>query len=190
MKKINYIAVFFASALILLSCGRASNMEEKMMCEDSASMPESFLNKTEMDFLTDTLNSQQKELFGKRAIQKLEDYYNYVEIISNKNYDAALRDHAKTLASELFLDKKNTGLILDSISSTPSDSSAVSINNIAIKSIPKMINDSLYKGSLMFEEKVHNKIQARYTGFIIKKVTKNFGQEQSLVWETYLDFSK
>jgi hypothetical protein len=188
MKQINYIFLFVA--FTLLSCGRAMEKEEKMKEQDSSVLSENTIDKTELDFLTDSLSDKQKELFGKRAIQKLEDYYNYIEILSNKNYDTTLRNHAMVLATELFLDKKNIEPIIDSYSNNSTDSIAVSIHNVSISSVPVTITDSTYRGELVFEERIKNKTKIQHINFIIKKGNKHFGQEEHSVWETYLDYNK
>ena len=188
MKDLKYIFVF--TALILFSCGRSMQEKETVSAKEDSTL--SFENarkndEPEMSFLSDTLNEKQKELFGKRAIQKLEDYYGYMEIISNKKYNTTLRDHARSLAKELFLDKENIILAPDSIANAQ-DSLCVTIYNIAISSSPQSMNDSIYKGKVVFEEQIGaNAKQTRSRGFIIKKIRKNFGSEQNFIWETYLE---
>lgn len=181
MKEIKYIPAILI--FFFFACGRSSISEDK--AEQDANGNSNIA--IERDFSTDTLNYEQKELFGKRAIQKLEDYYGYIELFTNKKYDITLRHHARKLAAELFSDKQGIEQVLDSLSTIISDSVTTSISNISIRTEVINTTDSIYKGVISFNEKFQKHTEEKSIGFIIKKTNKSFGQEQNMVWETFLE---
>ncbi|MES2590808.1 MAG: hypothetical protein V4608_02900 [Bacteroidota bacterium] len=183
MKKKKYITITLIGACCLFSCAPSAE-SEKIVAQDSIHLSD--IQTMEMDFTTDTLNNEQVELFGKTAIQKLEDLYGYIEIFTNEKYDTTLREHAKSLAAEVFSDKQNIEPFMNSISTVISDSGSVSLSNSLIRSEAKITNDTIYSGVISFEEQFQKSTKKRTIGFIIKKTNKSFGQEQNVVWETYL----
>ena len=183
MKIFRYIVV--AWCIALFSCGRSMEQSEKAPAmTDSINQTDSTYAASgfEINFSSDTLSTHQKEVFARRAIQKLEDYYDYVEIISGPKYDTVLRNHAVVLAKDLFFNLENNLLNIDSIRMAQ-DVPRILIENPSVI----LFNDSTLIGQIRFQEKRgSDEKQTRYIGFTIKKVNKEFGTEQNLVWETYL----
>ena len=188
MRNNRYIYIlFFAANCILFSCAQGSMEAEKamVMSKDSVAYTEGDQEQIELNFSSDTLSEEQKDLFGKRAIQKLEDYYDCLEIISNPKYDSTLRVEAKNIAAELFYDTSHAQRRLNTSYINPSSGKVMALN-IFVFSAPKSVNDSIYKDKIRHEvgfDSQHN----LYVSFTIRKVKKNFGNEQQVVWETYLE---
>jgi len=106
MKKNLYIYFFglLLFALLLISCGRA--MRENEMAKMKSKADTIIVNNANMldAFEADSLSPEQLTLFQQRGQQKLEDFINYIELISNKKYDRELRLAACQQALELFTD--------------------------------------------------------------------------------------
>ncbi len=149
--------------------------------------------------------------FEGRAIQKLEEFAGYIEIISNKTYDIKLREHALTLAAKLFYDEqikiKNSDMQLSSMSVMELNEylNAILDNGYAkivveisdqdyIENLKQSKSDS-YSGKLIFEQTntyYKNKdIQEKTTekkevDIILEKSDKDFGKRTMSVWNVFL----
>ena len=193
MKNSLYIYLFVI-CLTLTSCASRSNKEDaqaydKIMLDTTVSLSLENRENISMNFSSDSLTIEQKKLFAKRAIQKLEDYYNCLQIISNKKYDVMLRNRGKGIAEDLFVDKMTIQYTLDSISKITEDSLGITIRNIVVSNVIVMRNDSTYQGEILFDEKQTKNfvIRQRTAKFLIKKVHKNFGSNKEIVWEVFLN---
>jgi hypothetical protein len=180
--------MFVGASLLLSSCASNSMREqEKAARMDSVAYEGADKKDMEANFSTDTLNEAQKELFSKRAVQKLEDFYGYAAIASNNKYDTALRIQAMTLAEDLFSDTANIRKILVMSANMVIEDSTV--RNMRITQPATAINDSVYRGEISFD--LHkSEIKDQHIGFIIKKINKDFGTEKRSVWEAYLEAGK
>jgi hypothetical protein len=149
--------------------------------------------------------------FEGRAIQKLEDFANYLEIISNKEYDITLRKHALSLAGKLFYNDnikiKNSDKLLSSLSVLELNEYLNSIlkngyakitveisNQSYIESLKQSKSDS-YSGKLLFEQTntyiEDNKVQEKKTekkevDIILIRKEKEFGKKTIPVWNVFL----
>jgi hypothetical protein len=53
------------------------------------------------------------------------------------------------------------------------------------------LNDSTYQGGIAFEMHTNNNEgRKEHINFTVRKIQKNFGTEEKLVWETYLEMNK
>ena len=149
--------------------------------------------------------------FEGRAIQKLEEFAGYIEIISNKTYDIKLREHALTLAAKLFYDKeikiKNSDKQLSSMSVLELNDYLNSILENGYAKIVVEISDQdyvenlkqsktdSYSGKLIFEQTntyYKNKdvkektTEKKEVDIILEKSDKNFGKRTMSVWNVFL----
>lgn len=56
----------------------------------------------EEEFSTSELQLKQVQAFEIRAVQKVHDFCNYIQLVSDKNYDEKFRTHSKKTALNLF----------------------------------------------------------------------------------------
>lgn len=183
MKKSNNIVGVLLCSLLLLGCAQKS--EKGAMAEVEMAATDSVYIMSEeikVDTIENTLSPSQLESFGKRALQKVEDYYNCRQIVSNGSYDSTMRNQAKVMASKLFLNNTNTVSYLDSVLKI-----SATISNVKLVAEPAFVNDSTYSGIVAFEEQGYDMQKSpRQLQFVIRKTTKYFGNDQQYVWETLL----
>ena len=92
--------IYILSFLICYGCAQDSSAENKMMVEDS--MVEEALDSV----TTNNLGGIDLRPYEQLAIQKLEDFGGYIEIISNPNYDNEFKKQAMEMARALFYNGK------------------------------------------------------------------------------------
>jgi len=139
--------------------------------------------------------------FEGRAIQKLEDFAGYIEIISNKEYDIKLREHALTLATKLFYNSEikinNSDKLLSSFTVLNSGYTKIVVeisNQEYVENLKQSKSDS-YSGKLLFEQTNTyfgtNDIQEKSkekkeVDIILVRTEKEFGKKTKSVWNVFL----
>ncbi|MFI5151307.1 MAG: hypothetical protein ACHQRM_16365 [Bacteroidia bacterium] len=151
--------------------------------------------KNELEILTaDTLSKAEQDAMIKRAQEKRDDYYSYEEIINNPQYDTSLRNHARVLAEAMFVSKStdrqkntiSTGLngAAGTYTVTVTDANGC---EAVVSGLAYSGKDSTYSGSLPVRDKnVHPDSKRGVTGFVVRKVPKQFGNKEIKVWEVFL----
>ncbi len=170
-------------------------------------------NNTVIDKNTFTANELSRfeiKGFENHAIQKIEEYASYIQIISNKSYDSKLRKQAIILAKNLFNNKnisfKNIDTeitkkheiyideLLSSIYGSNFSKISVNVSNFIVSEELKPYENH-FKGKITFtktntyyknnklisESKSLNEIEI----FLIK-TEKTFGNEKNIVWNVFL----
>lgn len=162
-----------------------------------------------------TVNQQQStyELTGfeGRAVQKVEELAEYIEIISDKDYDSIFRKRAFSMAVKLFKDQdikiSNSDKLLSSLSILGLNNylNAVMENGYAkivveisnreyVENLSQSKSDA-YSGKLLFDQTNYyykNKnLQKKNTekkevDIILVKTEKKFGKKTKSVWNVYL----
>ena len=157
-------------------------------------------------FTSKKLTNFQLKGFEKRASQKIIDYANYIQIISDKSYDLSLRKHALNLSKELFANKNvsvkmynnkisNKNKIelseyLNLILKSDYSKIVVEISGINILQNLKTNKNNSYEGKISYNETIKfykNKTitftdkQKREIEIYLIKVSKNFGSTQTKV---------
>lgn len=169
------------------------------------------ISEQEKNFTKTELTKEELTVFENRAKQKVLDFSNYIQLLSNDDTDKKLREHLKGTAIELF--KDSTCLIYDSV--LISDISKVSIKSYLdylvnndyhiIKSeisdleIFKQFTESsngLYKGTISFNQimtfendkgVVIKSIEVKkIIEIVLVKNVKKFGSKEKVVWEVKL----
>lgn len=193
MKKFKHITRLTAAvtaAVLLYSCGAADRSEEARapMREAADSTAIAVASDTESGLFADSLSEEQKGMLSKRAIQKLEDYFGCLDIMSDEKYDSTLRSQAKEIAVQMFYDQKKVLDMFSIAGDTPSGRTKTIVSDPVVSSLPQAVNDSTYAGKISFELQTNDRPGRReQVGFTVRKTKKTFGTEQRSVWETYLE---
>jgi hypothetical protein len=164
----------------------------------------------EKDFTSNNLSNNRLETFELRAKQKVGDFINYLEIISDKSYDLSFREYAIETALKLFSSKNcmvndfdiNTGeqklfnikqYLLMFFKSKYSKINTKTENISIVNHLEN--NNSVYVGTITYSqnitghsntETVIDKTSIKKIGITLKKVEKKFGNHKKNVWEVML----
>lgn len=164
------------------------------------------------DFTSEALTEEKLAVFDQRAIQKLKDYANYIEIISTGTYNNAFRKQAVDMALELFSDlnvmisdslieinkekKININDFFLRLLKTKFQKVTVSISDIQLSEPLKKTDPANYSGTISFKETVSlfntetkpEKVRTyqRKALIVLKKVQKDFGSKKKIIWEVML----
>jgi hypothetical protein len=163
-------------------------------------------------FRKDNLMEEDLHAFESRAQQKIKDYANYIEIISDKKYDSNLRKEAGSTALKLFSSPETE--ITESLNKDEKDKSWKTneyLNALTVSSYQKVTlqikdltltkelqkqKDNTYRGQISFvqtmkgynkkEEQILLKTSEKKAEIILKKVKKQFGKETEEIWEVFI----
>jgi hypothetical protein len=214
MKKYIHILVFamvLGLLSTLISCGPSH--EEKMFAMDSIAVDKNLSQvlptDLEQTFESDSLTAEQLVVFQQRGAEKLADFINYVEIISNKQYDKQLRQEVRKQIIDLFesdqalvaipltgiKESKPVSKFLDEIYKGGYDSIKVKTDSVVLSTLVRVDSLPVYKGVISGKVKIQayrNKkmefddMQIQQARTIVRKVEKDFGGEKRSVWEVML----
>ncbi|MCH8330179.1 MAG: hypothetical protein IH946_02185 [Bacteroidetes bacterium] len=151
-------------------------------------------------FKSDVLADEALDAFENRAMQKLEDFYNFVEIIRGSTTDSVLNRQAKRLALNLFSNSDCSIIIpekeitiIDYLESQRSEDFGklnTSIFNVTVSDPLTLMDDVTFAGKLSFQlqgSKKGSVEQGKKSVFImLRKVPKSFGKEEQLIWQVFL----
>ena len=208
MSWIKYILIFI---MIYVVCSaRTCNEDEDVAARREEQNIMNLKDSVVFIFMSDSLNDLLLRAFEVSAAGKLNDFADYLKIISDTTIDLNFRQHAADLVKELFVTDKikfhyqgrarpesgfNTLELL--LSQSISGRSSYLINPIQI-SVSRQFeweNDSTYTGNLSFINRCvpFNDIDKTKTEsrklmidiYLIKK-NRSFGKDQIKVWEVYL----
>ncbi|PJB15171.1 MAG: hypothetical protein CO118_04800 [Flavobacteriales bacterium CG_4_9_14_3_um_filter_32_8] len=117
MRKLISNIIVFYTLLLLYSCASESqdrnNMTTATEAESASQFNEDISLEKKMNVKNTLLTTEQKEAFQLRAIEKLEDFIDYLKIIADQKIDSELKQHSISLALELFIN--DSTLFTDSI---------------------------------------------------------------------------
>jgi hypothetical protein len=119
MRKFILHTIIYSFALLLFSCAGMSKDENTdtlnapTETEKTPTLDDDMGLEKKSDSKRIKLTKEQKEAFQLRAIQKFQDFIDYIKIISNQKVDVTLRNHSLDLVLELFIN--DSILIKDSI---------------------------------------------------------------------------
>lgn len=161
----------------------------------------------EHEFSNTTLEAKHILAFENRAKQKVRDFCNYIQLISDKSYDEKFRAHSKKTALALFNSTECT--IVDSLIS--GEQSGIGIEDYFIKILQtnysKIVGEATdivlsqdlaisplgsyfgtisYTHHLKFYDKKDRLIQAfsekKEVGVTLSRKTKAFGDTEKIIW--------
>lgn len=197
---------------IWMSCSSASH--EKMEIQEVNAVPEMTIappasEALEETFESDTLTAEQLTVFQQRGAEKLADFINYIEIISNKRYDKQLRLEIRKQIEGLFetpstlvaipitgnKESKMVSQFLDEIYKGTFDSIKVKTDSVVLSTPVKTTQPLKYEGSVSANVRImvyrNNKLEfssmelQRAKTHVIK-VEKDFGGKKGRIWEVVL----
>ena len=193
MKKLKIIL------LLLIPISGFGQSNDKAIAAPAPAASMSYSKDVEMNtaaFTAPMVNQPQVGTFQKRGIQKLQDFYNYLTIVSNPKIDKTLRENAKTQAKQLFYGvdcKVNTIIASAFIDSCFNLNKGVEWKAVDVVISENMAastdaNDSvIYRGEITFKESVDATIsRAKNAQIILSKSEKQFGNTKREVWEVYI----
>jgi hypothetical protein len=220
MKQNRHIALFVVMIsffTMLVSCGPSAEEKQKSEQEIVSTPPsmDEVVKETparetlEQTFEADTLTAGQLTAFQQRGAEKLADFINYMELISNKTYDGRLRLELGKQAEALFADptawiaisindkkeKKQLTAFLDDFYKNEYDSIKVKTDSVVMQQPERADKGGIYKGTVSEKVSVmgykNKKIVFSSTGLreattLILKMEKNFGGDKKMVWEVML----
>jgi hypothetical protein len=207
--------VMWMMALIAFSLLSCSSSGHKMAMEasqqDSIGLKDSIAAVKTYEFEKDSLSASSLKAFELRAIQKLYDVADYIQILSDRSIDKSFRIQAKQMMFDVFSDASNT----ISFSSNPEESlEKISISDFLDKMLasqfPKLkmeINQvktvqglqrkdkDTYEGQLTFHQvtyridptrKVKLNEHQMKANISLARITKTFGTTTKEVWIVFL----
>jgi len=196
MKKGFWIIV---AAFAFSSCASVSNEEVGFR---KANIPSDAGAPIVVQFTGDNLTAPHLRAFEQRAIEKLQDFSDYLRIISDRSYSEEFRSAAILQAQDMFIDHSQIRLIEEKepakvnrfLMETARDTSAQYhvFRNIAVKDSLRYESEILYEGSLVFQYGVAEQGDTiwnerdRIAEFYLMKTQKNFGSLEKMIWEVFL----
>lgn len=213
MRKQLHIALFLITSVficMLLSCGPSREEKQDASFSSSDLAPNNNDAKMEETFEADTLSNEQLKVFQQRAQQKLEDFINYIEIISNKTYDSELRLVARNQIVELFADSsilvnvaagkieknpKPVSAFLNEVYQAEYDSIKIKTDSVVVEQPIKADEAMTYIGYVTAKVNIKgykngqvsfNSVAIQKAKTIIRKTQKRFGEETRTIWTVAL----
>jgi hypothetical protein len=206
-----WIGNIFILTLIWIICGARScnendNLKEQREKKLLSASKDSIKQSSEIDSPT----NQNIRGFEATAILKLQDFADYLKIVSDSSMDLTFRKHASEMAGKLFISKQ---IDTRNWSKNYNEHDLNTLDKLLEKSLkqgrpcwiqPDQINvikpstqenDSSFKGRLSFNyncipfgkpDSVINKSGKLEIDFYALRKAKSFGKEQLRVWEVYL----
>lgn len=200
-----YSFLIMTLVIILLSC-KAGNQETY---QDYALLEESATDSISLEetFQSDSLSETNLRAFENRAIQKLHDVMDLIEILSEPKNEGTFRIQAKTMLLENFEnpDKNQISLILPDIKPfkySVAQFADTLLNNrflplklkileSSVKQPLTLVDKNKYQGVIYFQMEPTANFKTLYpkdviVNIVLKKVTKDFGGSSQEVWEVFL----
>ncbi len=161
----------------------------------------------ENDFSKSTLGAENVAAFEVRAKQKVVDFCNYIQLISNKNFDEKLRLHSQKSALKLFNSNQcvvndslitgNDSLILvsdffDAIFETEHQQIVGQASNIVLEDELTLTETGDYAGTITYTQTltcydeegnvINTIVENKIVGVILSRKTKSFGATDKMIW--------
>ena len=148
------------------------------------------------DFTAESLTRRNLNAFEHKAVEKLWDYSDYLNILYNQNLDSAFRDQAGENIKDLFSGRSAPENPLPA----EIDPESYSTLRFAVDSVDIIIplqkkTKETYKGSMQYFQKISGisgsdtlilDLSLHQMGMILRMRSKNFGEDSVLVWEVLL----
>jgi hypothetical protein len=160
----------------------------------------------ENEFMKDELSMEDLNAFKIRAVQKLKDIADYINITADTSISVQFRKQASQMIRENFIEKsdlkifyKNLEILEDTLNSALyyikyGGIFKTEFNSIEIVNHFQKDSDLKYSGEIQFSQRISylNQLDTVVTSFtkrismVALKTEKNFGNETQEVWEVYL----
>ena len=174
-------------AFILFSAKSCEEDAEETRRQEEAELMEE-ISRVKNEFRADYLNDESLFVFEQKAIQKLKDFADYMNVAHNTSLDSAFRAQADTMVQELFY-----GQQAPVISSYPAFN--LFIDSIQVIEPLHRTGNSGYQGILGYREKVMEYAEgdtvissptSKRIEMIATKSTSAFGSDTLRIWKVYL----
>lgn len=164
----------------------------------------------EKEFEIEKLDETKLNAFEERAIEKIQDFGEYVMIYSNQDYDTAFKSQAGKMIFDLFIDS-NVEINIDLSNGKSEDIALIGFleqldscdyNELVVSSQDFFLNtplhfsaDSLYEGEVSYTNEVYGvksgdslliHSASNRVEIIVRKVNKKFGNRSNLIWKVFL----
>lgn len=200
----------FLMLMVLLSaenCGGPGNIYKAELREKQIS--DAYLN-IEKEFVKDELSIEDLNAFEIRAVQKLKDIADFININADTSISVQFRKQANQMIRENFIEKsnlkifyKNLEILEDTLNSALyyikyGGIFKTEFNSIEIVNHFQKESDLEYSGEIQFSRKISflNQSETVVTSIpqriniLALKTEKNFGSETQEVWEVYFGETK
>ena len=193
----------FLMLLVLLTAEDCGNNSAVVSKEDRLN---GVFQNIESDFAKDELSGEILSAFEKRAIQKLKDITDYINIYADTSLSVQFRSQANQMIQENFYEKSDVGdfykgleLLEDTVNgilyySGKARTFKTAVDSIVIIERLRLKSNSNYEGEIQFSQKIclinaadtvsANNFQFRLNMMAIK-TKKTFGDKTEDVWEVY-----
>jgi len=150
------------------------------------------------EFTNDEISSESKMAFEKRAVQKVKDITDYINICADTSYSAEFRLQARQMIKDAFLSEQDQqqfltelGIKEDSVSqilfTTFGGQFQARVNSIAISKAFQLTADNDYNGELSLNISAGEMIAEEKVKIVLRKALKQFGENSIYVWEVYFE---
>lgn len=197
---ISFRNIFFLSAVVFYSSCAISKKENEQLEKNNVGL-ENFRN---YSVLNDTISNENLLYFENRAMQKLVDFYDYLNILGHESFNNTLMDEVRSSAGKLFFDRQikidpykvnqqlaglKTVEILLKENNGDSALPKIDILNIEIIEGFQSHGGEHFEGKMRFDIKNDKAsiILTKEARIGLRKIEKKFGEETLKVWEVFLD---
>ncbi len=202
MSKILAKGILFLVYAVVISCATTNREDLAVSAEQRA---ENKISNTRLEeqFYTDQPGADVLEAFGVSAISKLKDCYEYLQVISNQQYDTTFRKQAMAQVRTLFSDSSAvpfTGLdnvpdllpaFLDRLYQGEWEEPVWQVSGIMLRKLPEGgASTAFYKGQLTYRLTLNGESVSEnpvVQNIIVRKTLTDFGSETAEVWKVFLD---
>lgn len=161
----------------------------------------------ENDFSKSTLNAENVAAFEARAKQKIEDFCNYIQLVSNKNYDKKFRQHSQKSALSLFNSDEcliNDSIVtgkdslvtiahfLDAVFETEFHQIAGQASQIILQDELTLSENGNYAGTISYVQTlncydkdgtiIETVVENKTVSVTLNRKTKSFGTTEKIIW--------
>jgi hypothetical protein len=196
--------------LYLVCSARTCNEDEDIIAKREEQDIMNLVDSVKHVFMSDSLSDILLKAYEITATEKLNDFADYMKIISDTSLDLRFRQHASGLVRNLFISdeielpnlgkaypEKDIKTLEQLLSYSSSEGIPYWIRpiQIDINKPFRFLNDSTFKGSLSFKYLRLSTISQDtldissgkiFIEIYLMKKTRSFGKEQLRVWEVYL----
>ncbi|WPP53042.1 hypothetical protein [Catalinimonas niigatensis] len=195
----NYLPLLLVLGLLFFAACASTHRERMLEEIADAPLAEMESEALEAQFKAERLSDDELKAFESRAIQKLEDFSDYVNLLADSTLDSVFRQQAVRQALLLFVneeteirmftDKEKVGSFLQSFGKEQQTSEGYVIQGIQVQSPLQPAADRTYQGALSFHQQLaaHNEAAvSRQAHILLRKVRKSFGEREEWVWEVLI----
>lgn len=187
----NRISYGLLIAGLITSCAISKNekmMEQKLSAEATELVIPVFSN---------DLSEEQLEEFEDRSLEILQDFYDYLDILTDSSINNEVKSETLKSLKELFYSEKLTvfpttydlALSFESIENIANSlkiQESMQLLECAVQQPLQVQASGEYRGKIEFQLKQGNLEKAKHASVELRKVKKPIGGEETQIWKIYL----